>query len=88
LRAKPAEEVMKARGGQPIIDGWFIPDDPGNIFAEGKQNDVPLLVGSNKDEGTFFLQKGPADRFLEKFAAALRRSGGHIIQAVPRRIGR
>jgi para-nitrobenzyl esterase len=26
---------------------------------------VPLLVGSNKDEGTFFSQKGPADRFLE-----------------------
>jgi para-nitrobenzyl esterase len=65
LRAKPAEEVMKARGGQPIIDGWFIPDDPGNVFAEGRQNDVPLLVGSNKDEGTFFLQKAPADRFLE-----------------------
>lgn len=65
LRAKAAEEVLNARGTQPIIDGWFIPDDPGTIFAEGKQNDVPLLVGSNKDEGTFFLQKGPADRFLE-----------------------
>jgi para-nitrobenzyl esterase len=66
LRAKPAEEVLKSvRGTQPIIDGWFIPADPGAIFAEGKQNDVPLLVGSNKDEGTFFLQKGPAERFLE-----------------------
>jgi len=65
LRAKAADEVLKARGTQPIIDGWFIPDDPGAIFEEGKQNDVPLLVGSNKDEGTFFLQKGPSDRFLE-----------------------
>jgi para-nitrobenzyl esterase len=67
LRAKPAEEIRKnARGaGFPIVDGWFIPDDPGAIFGERKQNDVPLLVGSNKDEGTFFLQKGPADRFLE-----------------------
>jgi para-nitrobenzyl esterase len=67
LRAKPADELMKAvrGGGFPIIDGWLIPDDPGAIFAAGKQNDVPLLVGSNKDEGTFFLQKGPADRFLE-----------------------
>jgi para-nitrobenzyl esterase len=55
LRAKPAEEILKnARGGFPIIDGWFIPDDPGAIFAEGKRNDVPLLAGSNKDEGTFF----------------------------------
>jgi para-nitrobenzyl esterase len=66
LRAKPAEEILKnARGGFPIVDGWFLPDDPGTIFAEGKQNDVPLLVGSNKDEGTFFLEKGPAERFLE-----------------------
>jgi para-nitrobenzyl esterase len=66
LRAKPAEEILKnARSGFPTVDGWFIPDDPGAIFAEGKHNDVPLLVGSNKDEGTFFLEKGPADRFLE-----------------------
>ena len=67
LRAKPAEAVMAGiRGvGNVIIDGWFLPEDPGAIFAEGKQNDVPTLVGSNKDEGTFFLQKGPADRFLE-----------------------
>jgi para-nitrobenzyl esterase len=67
LRAKPADELMKAvrGGGFPIIDGWLIPEDPGAIFAAGKQNDVPLLVGSNKDEGTFFVQKGPADRFLE-----------------------
>ena len=66
LRAKTADDLMKAgRGGSVIADGWFLPADPGVIFAEGKQNDVPLLAGSNKDEGTFFLQQGPADRFLE-----------------------
>jgi para-nitrobenzyl esterase len=67
LRAKSADDVMKSArgGGNVIIDGWLLPEDPGAIFAEGKQNDVPTLVGSNKDEGTFFLQKGPADRFLE-----------------------
>jgi para-nitrobenzyl esterase len=67
LRAKSAEEVMKSArgGGNVIIDGWLLPEDPGAIFAEGRQNDVPTLVGSNKDEGTFFIQKGPADRFLE-----------------------
>src|SRR5215469_11989313 len=67
LRTKSAEDVMKSArgGGNVIIDGWSLPEDPGAIFAEGKQNDVPTLVGSNKDEGTFFLQKGPTDRFLE-----------------------
>ncbi len=55
LRAKPAAEVLAAGGRTgPVIDGWFLPDDPANIYAQGKQNDVPLLLGSNKDEGTFF----------------------------------
>ncbi len=67
LRAKPAEEVLKAgRGGGPVIDGWFLPEDVGTVFEAGKQIDVPILVGSNKDEGTFFIQPAGADRFLEQ----------------------
>jgi len=67
LRAIPAEELLKAvRGGGPVIDGWFLPEDVGRIFAEGKQNDVPLFAGSNQDEGTFFLQPTTAERFIER----------------------
>jgi para-nitrobenzyl esterase len=70
LRAKPAEDLLKAgRGGGPVIDGWFLPEDVGTIFAEGKQNDVPLLGGSNKDEGTFFQQPTTADKFIERSRA-------------------
>jgi para-nitrobenzyl esterase len=66
LRAKSAEDLLKGgRGGGPVIDGWLIPEDPAKIFAEGKQNDVPLIVGSNKDEGTFFLQPTTAEKFIE-----------------------
>ena len=68
LRARPAEEILaKVRSaGGVIIDGWFLPENPATTFAEGRQNDVPLLVGSNQDEGTFFIQAGSADRFLEQ----------------------
>jgi para-nitrobenzyl esterase len=67
LRAKPADEVLKAgRGTGPVIDGWFLPQDVGTTFAEGKQNDVPLLAGSNQDEGTFFLQPTTAEKFMER----------------------
>jgi para-nitrobenzyl esterase len=67
LRAKPADEVIKGgRAGGPVIDGWFLPDDVGTIFARGKQNDVALLVGSNQDEGTFFLQPTTAEKFSER----------------------
>jgi para-nitrobenzyl esterase len=67
LRAIPAADLLKAgRAGGPVIDGWFIPEDVGATFAEGKQNDVPLLDGSNKDEGTFFLQPTTAEKFMER----------------------
>jgi para-nitrobenzyl esterase len=70
LRAMPAEDLLKGgRGGGPVIDGWFLPEDVGTAFAEGKQNDVPLISGSNKDEGTFFLQPTTAEKFMERSRA-------------------
>jgi para-nitrobenzyl esterase len=70
LRAISAEDLLKGgRGGGPVIDGWLIPEDVGTIFALGKQNDVPLLAGSNKDEGTFFLQSTTAEKFTERSRA-------------------
>ncbi len=72
LRAKSAEEILKGSkmasnfffGGDgthfaPIVDGWVVPDDPGVIFAAGKQHAVPLIVGSNADEGTIFTLTAP-----------------------------
>ncbi len=37
-----------------------------NIFAQGRQNDVPILVGSNKDEGTFFSQPTTAAAWIQR----------------------
>lgn len=48
-----------------MVDGWFLPDDPANIYAAGKQMDVPLLVGSNKDEATFFQGPTTAAMFTQ-----------------------
>jgi para-nitrobenzyl esterase len=54
LRAKTAEELQKGgRGLIPIVDGWYIKEDPTIAFAEGRQHEADVLVGSNKDEGTF-----------------------------------
>ncbi|AJP72529.1 carboxylesterase/lipase family protein [Sphingomonas hengshuiensis] len=33
------------------LDGYVLPDLVYHVFAQGKQNDVPTLVGSNSDEG-------------------------------------
>ena len=35
-----------------VVDGWFMPDTPTNIFAAGLQNDVPLLLCANLGELT------------------------------------
>jgi para-nitrobenzyl esterase len=55
LRAIPAEELLQSSETETvraIVDGWVLPQDIATIFAQGKQNDVPLLVGYNADEGT------------------------------------
>ena len=54
LRALPASEVQsKLRGHGMIIDGKIITEDLSITFAEGRQNPVDVLVGSNQDEGSF-----------------------------------
>jgi para-nitrobenzyl esterase len=61
LRAKPAEELLKASDAEtvrPMVDGWVLPQDIAAIFAHGKQNDVPLIVGYNADEGTTLAPQG------------------------------
>jgi para-nitrobenzyl esterase len=52
LRAMPADKVNGAIGNSHwIVDGYVLPDAPYAIFKAGHQNDVPLLVGTNADEG-------------------------------------
>jgi para-nitrobenzyl esterase len=53
LRARSTEEVVKTlRGSGMIIDGWIVPEDLSITFANGKQNAVDIIAGSNKDEHT------------------------------------
>jgi para-nitrobenzyl esterase len=58
LRAKSAEDIQRSgRSSGVIVDGWIIPEDLSNTFAQARQNEVDVLVGSNQDEGTF-LSRG------------------------------
>lgn len=67
LRVMPAQELLdKVQQHKatfrfwPIADGYFFPEQPSEIYAQGKQAHVPLLAGWNKDEGSasgFFGKK-------------------------------
>jgi len=59
LRAKSAQELLEAawKGNQfrfgADMDGAFLPEGMGAIYASGKQSRVPLLAGWNADEGGY-----------------------------------
>jgi para-nitrobenzyl esterase len=78
-RAKPATEIFGAiRGGGLVVDGHLLPEDLSLTFANGRQNAVDLLVGSNKDEGTFFQRPGLT---AEQFTTQARQRFGVLADA-------
>ena len=54
------------RGLRPIIDGWYIREDLSIAFAQGRQHEADVLVGSNKDEGSFILRGPTADQWTSR----------------------
>jgi para-nitrobenzyl esterase len=36
---------------KPVIDGWLIPDSPDTLYRLHRENPVPLIIGTNSDEG-------------------------------------
>ena len=75
LRSLPADKLLtsffKPGGGfdfPPDIDGYFLPQPLIGIFAAGKQSDVPLLAGWNRDEGSFSAPQKPTLASLKETA--------------------
>lgn len=82
LRALPAETVKDTLPSdpsfyfsegefgrwRPTIDGYVLTENTGDSFASGDFHRVPMLVGSNEAEGTFFvaLSLDHAGRPLER----------------------
>jgi len=75
LRALPAETVNDARGFTSVsnADGWVLPITMRASFESGRQNDVPVLIGSNADEGSIFT---PSDTTGTSFRGQVQRQFG------------
>jgi para-nitrobenzyl esterase len=73
LRRKSADEVMQAVtrmenffAFQPNIDGRFLKEPVYTTYVKGRQAKVPLLIGSNTDEGAFLIpEKRPSVQEFE-----------------------
>ncbi|MFK8115660.1 MAG: carboxylesterase/lipase family protein [Rubripirellula sp.] len=73
LRAMPAEEVLdRVKERWPVVtDGWVFPQDPHRIYTDGEQHDVPVIVGTNRDEGTMFAPRVVFGGTIENYRAAM-----------------
>ena len=56
LRDASAQDIVEnfPTGGRVVVDGWFLPKQIAQIYAQGDQHPVYLLAGSNRDEANFF----------------------------------
>ena len=93
LRATPADEILKASLGgpmlrfAPILDGHVLPRDLFDVFAKGDQAKVPLLAGWNEDEVRAGIVLGKMRPTAKRFAEQVRaRYGAHaeaLLNAYP-----
>ncbi|MFO0755402.1 MAG: carboxylesterase/lipase family protein [Byssovorax sp.] len=70
LRGKKADDLLTALPGKkgliagdgvnwfPVVDGVNIPDQPSTLLDQGKVEKVPVILGTNGDEGTLFFAIG------------------------------
>ena len=61
LRNLTSDELFAAHSSltwNPIVDGDFLPDYPSTLGVQGKFLHVPLIAGTNSDEGASFSVKG------------------------------
>lgn len=67
LRSLPADSIQKVRGGMsgPFFDGYVIPESVMDAYENGLQNDVPVIVGWNGDEG-MVMRISAAEKFREE----------------------
>jgi para-nitrobenzyl esterase len=86
LRARPMNDLTGLQSAGLLVDGYVIPEDVSLTFANGKQNAVDVLTGSNKDEANFGIcgpaaglaGRGGQGMTLEAFKSAADRKFGEL----------
>lgn len=89
LRELPAAELiaagerLKQQAGNPLamlfhpaVDGVTLPEDPLAAIRKGAARDIPLIVGTNRDEGALFIRPDSPVLSEEQVVAMLETMAG------------
>lgn len=60
-------DILTGHYFKPTIDGWVLPDYPKNLYLLHRENPVPLMLGTNADEG--FTLVGDANITVREYMA-------------------
>jgi para-nitrobenzyl esterase len=66
----------------PNADGFVIPDMPNALFAAGRQNLVPLIIGNTKNETSLFLMAAKMPEDEAAYAKQLEQEFGKLGEAL------
>ena len=86
LRKISPDKLPTGRGigsSWPIVDGYVIPDDQYKLYAAGKYNHTPILVGYNSDEGASFSPPRSPENYITNIKARYGKFADALIKAYP-----
>jgi para-nitrobenzyl esterase len=83
LRLVPAHELVSQPGFGPCVDGRMLPSPVDAIFLGKQQSAVPLIVGSNSDEGSAYPQPDTKAELIAKAEQMYRVSGDEFVLHYP-----
>lgn len=93
LRKLPADSVLDLASEpgmpmfSPVIDGYFLPESPEKLFEQGRQAQVPLLVGWNSAEVPYMaLMRGKSltpDHYREVLQELYKNEADEALKAFP-----
>jgi para-nitrobenzyl esterase len=82
LRAMPADKLLEVTAKPnvawfwPVVDGYFFPKSPAEIFQAGEQARVPLMAGWNSEEMSYRALLGQDQPTPENYVKAVQKVYG------------
>lgn len=84
LRTFGGDTIMSVvTNPRPILDGAVLPQQPSDVYGAGKQLAMPLLIGSNADEGTAYPVVATAAAFTDDANKRYGVEAGRLLSLYP-----